>query len=403
MNSSDSDVTPSPRHAAGRPDAADGSRHVPALDGIRGLAVLVVLFSHVGPPALRSAAGIGVGLFFALSGYLITGILADGKGAPSHARTFYVRRALRIMPLYYGVLILLLVVLPLVHRPRGDIYNDISRDQAWLWTYTSNWLWAFKRTHFDYVGHFWSLAVEEQFYLLWPLVVWHASREASLRVAIAAVFVGFVGRLVCMAAGMTWLQMLFLTPNCLDFLGYGAIVALALRASGDRRSVADALRRRLWLAGIPIASLLVASAAFARGGRSFGVTLVELMTWAATAWLCGLAVFYAATDSPRVLGSRPLRVAGLYSYGIYVLHPFVLAYAHSRWPQAVGSFRLAAGVVVVSFALAWLSYHGYEKHFLRLKDRLAPSAPAPGYVKARHISGSALGAVTPRVTPQRAQ
>ncbi len=394
--SSPDDTASSPDHSAAHPAAADASRHVPGLDGIRGLAVLIVLFSHVGPPALRSAGGFGVGLFFALSGYLITGILTDGKGAPRRARTFYVRRALRIMPLYYGVLILLLVVLPLFHRPRGEIYNDISRDQAWLWTYTSNWLWAFKRTHFDYVGHFWSLAVEEQFYLLWPLVVWHASREGSLRVAIAAVFAAFLGRLVCMAAGMTWLQMVFLTPNCLDFLGYGAIVALALRAPGDPRTIADALGRRLWLAGIPIVSLLVASAASARGGWSFGVTLVEMMTWAAAAWLCGLAVFYAATDSPRVLGSRPLRVAGLYSYGIYVLHPFVLSYANSRWPQAEGSSRLAAGVVVVSCALAWFSYHVYEKHFLRLKDRLAPPTLAPGYAATRHTSGSTLGAVTPR-------
>jgi peptidoglycan/LPS O-acetylase OafA/YrhL len=394
--SSSGDTASSPDHSPAGSAAPDASRHVPGLDGIRGLAVLVVLFSHIGPLALRSAGGFGVGLFFALSGYLITGILADGRGAPNRARTFYVRRALRIMPLYYGVLVLLLVALPLVHRPRDDIYNAISRDQAWLWTYTSNWLWAFNRTHFDYVGHFWSLAVEEQFYLLWPLVVWHASRETSLRVAIAAVFVAFVGRLLCMAAGMTWLQMLYLTPNCLDFLGYGAIVALALRAPGDPRSVAETLGRRLWLAGIPIASLLVASAALARGGWSFGVTLVEMMTWAAAAWLCGLAVFYAATDSPRVLGSQPLRVAGLYSYGIYVLHPFVLSYAHSRWPQAVGSFRLAAGVAAVSFALAWFSYHAYEQHFLRLKDWLAPSAPASGYVPARHISGNTLGAVTPR-------
>jgi peptidoglycan/LPS O-acetylase OafA/YrhL len=401
MISSD-DAASSLNHAAAGAAAPDASRHVPGLDGIRGLAVLVVLFAHVGPPALRSAGGFGVGLFFALSGYLITGILADGKRSPRHARTFYVRRALRIMPLYYGVLVLLLVVVPLVHRPRGNLYNDISRDQAWFWTYTSNWLWAFKRTHFDYVGHFWSLAVEEQFYLLWPLVVWRASRETALRVAIAAVFVAFLGRLACMAAGMTWLQMLFLTPNCLDFLGYGAIVALALRAPGDPRSIANTLRRQLWLAGLPIACLLVASAALARGGWSFGVTLVELMTWATAAWLFGLAVFYAATDSPRVLGSRPLRIAGLYSYGIYVLHPFVLAYAHSRWPQAVGSIRLAAGVVVASFAFAWLSYHVYEKHFLRLKDRLAPTRPAPGHVAARNTSGSTLGAVTPRVTPQRA-
>jgi peptidoglycan/LPS O-acetylase OafA/YrhL len=392
----------SPAHAA--PDtsvalAGASTRHVLGLDGVRGLAVLIVLFSHVGPPALRSAGGFGVGLFFALSGYLITGILADGKGVPRHARTFYVRRALRIMPLYYGVLILLLVVLPLVHRPQDEIYNDISHDQAWLWTYTSNWLWAFKRTHFDYVGHFWSLAVEEQFYLLWPLVVWRASRENSLRVATVAVFVAFLGRLACMAAGMTWLQMLFLTPNCLDFLGYGAIVALALRAPGDPRSVAGTLGRRLWLGGLPIVALLIASAAAARGGWSFGVALVEMMTWAAAAWLCGLAVFYAATDSPRVLASRPLRLAGLYSYGIYVLHPFVLAYAHDRWPQAIGSFWTAAGVVVVSCALAWFSYHVYERHFLRLKDRLAPSTTASGYVASHRISQSPLATVMPGRIP----
>src|SRR5690242_3161095 len=114
---------------------------------------------------------LGVDLFFVLSGFLITGLLLDAKGKPHYFRNFYARRTVRIFPLYYLVLFLLLVVLPAVIAVPPALAHA-RREQAWLWTYTSNFYIASKASWaLGYVSHFWSLAIEEHFYLLWPLVV----------------------------------------------------------------------------------------------------------------------------------------------------------------------------------------------------------------------------------------
>src|SRR5438105_2987757 len=155
--------------------------HVPALDGVRGLAILAVLGGHLlisNDVAasfwvqklldIRDLLWIGVTLFFALSGFLITGILYDTLGSEGYFRTFYGRRALRIFPLYYGVLFaLLLLTHPLHLNWHG---------QAWrLLTYTTNLPftheWTSNPAAFVNLRHFWSLAVEEQFYLVWPLLI----------------------------------------------------------------------------------------------------------------------------------------------------------------------------------------------------------------------------------------
>src|SRR3984885_7746101 len=158
---------------------AAGSRQIPALDGIRGLAIIwVVLHNATGIPLtlpasrwlhlfplLASRGWIGVQLFFALSGFLITAGLLDSQRTAHYFRNFYAKRALRILPLYYAVLFALLVVLPHLITPRSHYSHE---DQAALWLFVLNWT---NLQPYGF-GHFWSLAVEEQFYLFWPLVGW---------------------------------------------------------------------------------------------------------------------------------------------------------------------------------------------------------------------------------------
>ena len=148
------------------------TRHDPALDGVRGLAIALVVASHVTtwPPATQG--WIGVDLFFVLSGFLITGILADSRNVIGRARAFYVRRALRILPLYYGVLVTLFVVIPILHPLHTQEYQTLAREQWWYWTYLQNWRIA--SAHSIDGGSlvwFWSLAIEEQFYLIWPVTL----------------------------------------------------------------------------------------------------------------------------------------------------------------------------------------------------------------------------------------
>ena len=137
---------------------------------------------------------IGVDLFFVLSGFLITGILYDAKGGPHYFRNFYMRRSLRIFPLYYAFLILIFAVMPLLRASGADHVGK----QVWMWTYLSNVLFA--RVGWEgmpaHTTHLWSLAIEEQFYLLWPLLVWLASRRRLIQLCVGSIAVAFATRLV---------------------------------------------------------------------------------------------------------------------------------------------------------------------------------------------------------------
>jgi peptidoglycan/LPS O-acetylase OafA/YrhL len=354
-------------------DTAEASRHVPSLDGVRGIAVLLVLAFHAWPSQWTAFGWMGVDLFFVLSGFLITGILADARDTAHRARTFYIRRILRIMPLYYAVLILMFVVLPLVHRPHDAVYAQLLHDQAWYWTYTSNWLLGLQiPPHFNYMNHFWSLAVEEQFYLVWPLVVWHTSRKTALRIAGCAIVGALVCRIALAGAGVWWLATYFVTPCRLDALGVGAVIALVLRAPGDPAATAHRLGDRMLRAAIGVTALVVVTLAIGDHGFAAKVRLPVSVNLSAVAWIFGWLVTVAATRQPRMLTWKPLRAAGKYSYGLYVIHPFVFAFLTTYWPSS-SVFTRGVVVVAVSATLAWLSYQGFEKRFLRLKNRLAPT------------------------------
>ena len=163
---------------------------IPALDGLRGIAILLVLIHHL--TIYRPEGGLdswiaavplfgwcGVNLFFVLSGFLITGILLDTRDSPVFYRSFFARRVLRIFPLYYGVLFLGFVLAPLL-LPMPDAYG---RHQLWLWTYLANFAMPFGKGEPAF-SHFWSLCVEEQFYLVWPFLV----RRSGLRGTMIASF-----------------------------------------------------------------------------------------------------------------------------------------------------------------------------------------------------------------------
>src|SRR5262245_35087776 len=171
--------------------------HQPGLDGVRGVAILMVMAIHfvgdstartLGQTLLVKAAGyglLGVDLFFVLSGFLITGILLDAKNRPHYFRNFYALRTLRIFPLYYAVLAVLLLLIPAV-TTLSPLLEQAREQQGWLWTYTTNFYVAYTSSwrSLTYVTHFWSLASEEHFYLVWPLVVFALRRKALERVCV---------------------------------------------------------------------------------------------------------------------------------------------------------------------------------------------------------------------------
>src|SRR5262249_2453340 len=200
---------------------------MPALDGVRGMAILLVLLFHfVGdmPPAsaveraivdVTKYGALGVELFFVLSGFLITGILYDARSEPHYFRNFYMRRLLRIFPLYYGVLALLFFVIPLIPVLRGPTLDYLIERQAWAWPYAVNIHIA---KHGDwalpYINLFWSLAIEEHFYLFWPLLVFLLAGRprALIGMSLVAMLCAMLGRLIGSLMGLSWWTTYVLTP-----------------------------------------------------------------------------------------------------------------------------------------------------------------------------------------------
>lgn len=386
--------------------------HVPALDGLRGLAILLVIFHHLTPtylPVGGSAAlggvawlgqrfgWVGVDLFFALSGYLITGILHDSKGAAHFFRNFYLRRTLRIFPLYYAVLAGFFVLLPLALRlPRAAAFfaanahdlstnlADLAAKQPWLWLYGANLKIALDGglDSLHFLGYLWTLAVEEHFYLLWPLAVFLLGRRALLGLCGLLAVAALALRASLVAGGAGFDAAYVLTPCRMDGLAIGAAAALLVRGPGGAARWLPLARR---MAAVLVPCAIAALAIFPRRSAFISVGGFTLTALAATALL--LAVTGAAPGSrvERMFGGRTLRFFGRYSYGLYVMHfPFILIVGDkvlSKLETLTGSPWLTCGLywamsLAGSVAAALVVWHLVEKPFLALK-RFFPSGARP--------------------------
>jgi peptidoglycan/LPS O-acetylase OafA/YrhL len=367
---------------------------MPELDTLRGIAVLLVLFFHgfgfryglrglSGFPKLFVAATLpgwmGVNLFFVLSGFLITGILLDTKSKAGYYRTFYTRRALRILPLYYAVLILLAIL-----TRTGWVNREAS--------------WAFLGLSFFYLsnvtvllgvpmqyGVLWSLAVEEHFYLLWPAAVRSLSRQRVV----------LVGAIICTlcpclrafyfirgydtGTGFTWLVA--------DGLAAGAVVAGLVRGPWGTRTLMRNVTLICLAASVTLFAVGYPFGIF-RAGRFMGLTLRET----------GLNLFFASTlvltllagtSRWKAMVNRPvLRFFGEISYGVYLIHmlifdleDYVVGRLFPSIPAVGRNFALMillfAVAVVFTVAIAYLSRWHFEEPFLRLKQRFERLSAEP--------------------------
>ena len=355
-------------------------RHVPGLDGLRAIAVLMVLLCHfqLATPhwiwQVFHQGGFGVYLFFVLSGFLITRILLSEKSKPGYFRNFYARRTLRIFPLYYGVLALqfwvLLPIFPTPHTLADAHY------QGWLWAYGYNILTAVKGQYFfssDWMGlgHFWSLAVEEQFYLAWPFIVLVLCRETLLKLCIGIVALTPILRLAFYAGGANQYWITFFTICQMDSLALGAMLA-CLESSGRL----NALVPMAWRVVLGIGTVLVICSFFYP--RSPETTLPLIFYHGAVALFFGAIVALAVCGAFRWLDNRVLREVGQKSYGMYVFHVPLLVLAmnyinlpsHLRqwaWHGCLADMIFFSSMIVITYLVAFISYNFYEKHFLRLK------------------------------------
>lgn len=338
------------------------------LDGLRAVAVALVIASHFLPTSMLNGIewGIyGVTLFFVLSGFLITGILYENRGGSLKIVlwSFYVRRFLRIFPLYYLCLLLVMMFSSV----------GLGLDALWHVFYASNWFfWLEGEWVTGHPVHFWSLAVEEQFYLIWPIVFLFFNGSRPLRIPLMLLALGLGFRFIMLGMGWTSHAWTKLTPSCFEALGFGALMAVMLRTGSQIKS-------NLTL-GLSLGAFALIHTFSAESEWQY-----ELRYQSAVC-LSAAVVWILASSRAVLLDSfflnRHVKFIGTISYGLYIWHLFMDAPWQTIQPYWIqlchlcgfpGWIEFSLGGLIIkltlTFGVSILTWYGFEKPLLRLKSR----------------------------------
>ena len=354
-------------------------RHYPALDGIRGVAILLVVFFHnFGFIKYFGFGWLGVDLFFVLSGYLITDGLMRTVGKKNYLKNFYAKRVLRIFPLYYLVLIITIFVLSRINGLQDNVEYYVA-NQWWFWLYLQNWLFIFKELEqTNLLLHFWSLAVEEQFYLFWPFIIllFRNARKLIIVTTILLLLV-LITRVVLWMNHVEGLEYFGLyTFTRVDGIFIGSLLASIMYID------------RLWLSKytgiiVLIIALLNFGFFFLNRANQFSFPFFPFIGYTTFAIVFAIIVYEAVLGKTKAINFlftiNTLRFFGKISYGFYVFH----------WPIYVGllaplrnlfqnELNLPHSLIeplvsilatLIALVVSILSYHFFERKFLKLKKK----------------------------------
>ncbi len=370
-------------------------KHYPALDGLRGFAVLMVMFFHSSAFAhdmsgIQLFSGLhyyylftllgetGVDLFFVLSGFLITGILIDTCNVKNTLKTFYIRRTLRILPLYYVVF---LIILGLLIFSPGE--SGTASKIALHFLYLQNYMPTYNFDIFMYMNHTWSLAVEEQFYMFWPvafLFFYRKSPAKALSLCLSLIAVSWFCRWALADIGQEKLAYTTLFSR-MDELCMGAFLSVCFACYKERLvQYADIL-----------GYIMLAMAMLLLGSFIVSGTTVAPRTIMINSGLIYCAVFYTALLAYIMLADEStsrvkkffcisyLREMGRISYGLYVFHVpvMMLTGVYMSGYQlgfVLNHLLILGGGGALTFILAFLSYRYFERPILKLKNKYAYNA-----------------------------
>jgi peptidoglycan/LPS O-acetylase OafA/YrhL len=367
-------------------------QHCLELDGVRGLAILLVTVyrilkelpatDNVVVNGLKTASLMGekgVDLFFVLSGFLITSILLETREKPRYFRNFMARRALRIFPLYFVALALFLWLVPMMTGL--TTFDGARANQLYLWTYMSNVYMSWTNSWcFGPLDHFWSLAVEEHFYLVWPAIVFVLPARWLTRFCIGTIVIVGVLRSVAATRPEWNIAVSVLTLFRCDALCFGSLLAGWMyrwqNQDVEFRAFGSAHVRRWLVTSLGVLAVVLLAIGLT-GKRWFTIpsTLFPLF------WMIGMWWVLTGDRLNRVatmMRHTSLRWLGRYSYGMYVFQlplltmlPFAFVAPSSgtlQWPLFLAYF---AGMFVAISGLAWISFHAMEKHFLKCRKWFA--------------------------------
>lgn len=364
------------------------------LDGVRGVAVLLVLLHHclllsrqtlpdrIAYDWIRQA-WCGVDLFFVLSGFLITGILIKAKNNSDYYFNFYWRRAVRILPVYYFVLFFALFVWPALPFG-GHSFSNLGYNQLWFWLFLSNFYYSFQSAPFSFLHVSWSLCIEEQFYIFWPFIVKKLSISQLQQLLVVILVMSPIVRAACWLFGMRPEALNLLTIFHLDGLACGAFIA-TLTLSQISRTLTP--RFRWGFAVVAIILLSITQEVIHSQGEpeETQLTLVSMVCAMPTytllfGWfLAELLVQPKESIFRRAMECPVLALFGRHSYAIYLIHvpiivvlykflpnlPTAQLFAASKLPEQLALFLTASALSLGASLVIW---YAFEKRFLDLRD-----------------------------------
>ena len=352
--------------------------HYPILDGLRGFACLIVVFTHnFGFTNYFFFGWFSVDLFFVISGFLITRSLLQTKEQSHYFRNFYFKRILRIFPLYYLTLIFFFWIVPHINNFPIDM-NYYVANQWWFWTYLQNWFIIFKTpgNATNVIQHFWSLAVEEQFYLVWPWIILLIKKPKNI-----LAFTAFLLLAVIALRFLVWA----LQIKGLNYQGLYNFTRIDGICAGSMLAI-------LWYNGSRFLEKNLTTLVFVLAGFNFlffffnqhyhfTFPYLAIVGYATFAVLFALLVYESVKGRNKILnlffGNTILRFVGKISFSYYILHwpVFKIFYSpvydwldnHSSFSDYSVKLITSSLLTIAGFFISICSYYGFERHFLKMK------------------------------------